>query len=143
MSDSVQIVYFSSLSGNTKRFVEKLDFPLTRIPLSPKEAAPPQTAPYVLVCPSYSGDHGQDAVPKQVIRFLNIEENRRNLIGVIAGGNTNFGEYYGHAGRVIAEKCNVPLLYRFELMGTPSDVLKVQKGLKDLWTQQCKKKMMA
>jgi len=38
------------------------------------------------------------------------------LRGVIASGNRNFGEAYGRAGDVIARKCGVPWLYRFELM---------------------------
>jgi protein involved in ribonucleotide reduction len=55
---------------------------------------------------------------------------------VVVGGNTNFGEAYGLAGDVIARKCNVPLLYRFELFGTPDDVSAVNSGLDAFWTQQ-------
>ena len=32
-----RLVYFSSVSGNTKRFVEKLEMPARRIPLYPKD----------------------------------------------------------------------------------------------------------
>ncbi|MGO4781808.1 class Ib ribonucleoside-diphosphate reductase assembly flavoprotein NrdI, partial [Lysobacter sp. 2RAB21] len=31
-------------------------------------------------------------------------------------------------------KCNVPVLYKFELMGTSEDVLKVKEGLETFWT---------
>ena len=138
-----QIVYFSSLSGNTKRFVEKLGLSAKRIPLSPQEEMITVDGPFVLVCPTYAGDQGEDAVPKQVIRFLNNEKNRSQMVGVIAGGNTNFGKYYGYAGDVISRKCEVPLLYKFELTGTPTDVIKVQEGIKTTWTQLCKKKIAA
>lgn len=131
-----QVVYFSSLSGNTKRFVEKLGFPAKRIPLQLSEEMITIDEPFVLICPTYAGDRGEDAVPKRVIHFLNNEKNRSHMIGVIAGGNTNFGQYFGHAGKVISKKCGVPLLYKFELTGTPTDVAKVQEGLKKLWTQQ-------
>lgn len=39
---------------------------------------------------------------------------------MIAAGNRNFGDGWGRAGDVIAQKCAVPYLYRFELMGTPT-----------------------
>lgn len=137
------IVYFSSLSGNTRRFVEKLGIRHIRIPLSPKDPMIHVNEPYVLVVPTYAGDDGGGAVPKQVIRFLNDEQNRSHMMGVIAGGNTNFGKYYGYAGNVISQKCNVPMLYKFELTGTQADVTKVQEGMKKLWKQHSARKMMA
>ena len=76
----------------------------------------------MLVLPTYGGGDGKGAVPKQVIRFLNDEHNRALIRGVIAAGNTNFGEAYGIAGDIIAAKCTVPYLYRFEVLGTPDDV---------------------
>ena len=76
------------------------------------------------------------AVPRQVIRFLNDEHNRALLRGVIASGNRNFGEAYGRAGDVIARKCGVPWLYRFELMGTQSDIENVRKGVTEFWQRQ-------
>lgn len=88
--------------------------------------------PYVLVTPTYAGSQGEDAVPKQVIRFLNDPENRALIKGVIAGGNRNFGKYYAHAGTVIAGKCKVPCLYRFELMGTPEDIINVKLKLQEV-----------
>ncbi|MDN6511233.1 MAG: class Ib ribonucleoside-diphosphate reductase assembly flavoprotein NrdI, partial [Corynebacterium sp.] len=90
--------------------------------------------PFVLVCPTYGGGAsitGDDSrpVPKQVIRFLNDPGNRALLRGVIASGNLNFGKDFCRSGDVIAAKCGVPYLYRFELMGTPDDVTRVREGL--------------
>ncbi len=132
----VQLVYFSSVSGNTHRFIERLGLPAQRIGLRP--ADPPLTVedPYVLVVPTYGGGNGGGAVPRQVIRFLNDPHNRGLLRGVIAAGNTNFGEAFCIAGDIISAKCQVPYLYRFELLGTSEDVERVRDGLERLWQQQ-------
>lgn len=129
-----QIVYFSSRSENTHRFVTRLGMSARRIPLSLSERLQVE-APYVLILPTYSGEGGKGAVPKQVIRFLNDAENRGNIRGVIAAGNSNFGATYGIAGDVISQKCQVPYLYRFELLGTEEDVANVRHGLERFWTR--------
>ena len=74
-------------------------------------------------------------MPKQVIKFLNVKTNRALVRGVIAAGNTNFHEAYCLGGEIVARKCQVPLMYRFELMGTPTDTQRVQKGLEEFWQQ--------
>ena len=130
------LVYFSSISGNTRRFVDKLGRPAHRIPLYAKDEPLVVHEPYVLVVPTYGGGPETRAVPKQVIRFLNDEHNRSLCRGVIAAGNTNFGEAYCIAGDIIARKLGVPYLYRFELFGTPDDVTAVQEGLEQFWSQQ-------
>jgi protein involved in ribonucleotide reduction len=132
----VDLVYFSSVSENTRRFVEKLERPALRIPLRASDEPLIVTEPFVLLVPTYGGGPETRAVPKQVIRFLNDERNRKLIRGVIATGNTNFGEAYGIAGDIIARKCKVPHLYRLELFGTPDDVIAVQEGLEQFWTQQ-------
>lgn len=131
-----ELVYFSSVSGNTHRFVEKLGIPAKRIPLYAREEPLKVTEPYVLLVPTYGGGPDLRAVPKQVIKFLNDESNRALIRGVMSAGNTNFGEAYGRAGAIIARKCQVPFLYRFEVFGTPDDVTAVQEGLEEFWKQQ-------
>lgn len=130
------LVYFSSVSGNTKRFIEKLGRPATRIPLLAREDALRVEEPYVLVVPTYGGGDGKGAVPKQVIKFLNDQQNRDLIRGVISAGNTNFGTAFGLAGDIIAAKCHVPHLYRFEVFGTPDDVRAVNDGLDAFWRTQ-------
>ncbi|RUR32444.1 class Ib ribonucleoside-diphosphate reductase assembly flavoprotein NrdI [Vreelandella andesensis] len=130
------LVYFSTKSGNTHRFIQKLGLNAQRLPLNREEPTLRVEQPYLLVTPTYGGGYAEGAVPKQVIRFLNDEHNRRLIRGVIAAGNTNFGEAYGLAGRIIAKKCQVPLLYRFELFGTDDDVAKVRKGVEEFWKRQ-------
>lgn len=134
------IVFFSSLSGNTARFVEKLGFRAMRIPLHSSDAALVVDEPFVLITPTYGGGQGRGeekgAVPKQVIRFLNDETNRHLIRGVISAGNTNFGEHFCIAGEIISRKCDVPHLYRLELFGTPEDVERVSEGLERWWKLQ-------
>lgn len=134
------LVYFSSASENTHRFVQKLGIPAVRIPLHDREGAFEVRDPYVLILPTYGGGTtltGRDTnfVPKQVIRFLNNEHNRSLIRGVIAAGNTNFGESFCFAGDIVSRKCAVPYLYRFELMGTADDVERVRDGLAQFWGQ--------
>lgn len=127
------LVYYSSTSENTHRFVEKLGVKATRLPVDAGSEPPAVDEPFVLVLPTYGGGAGKGAVPKPVIRFLNNEANRRLIRGVIAAGNTNFGTGYCVAGDIVAQKCAVPLLYRFELLGTDEDVANVRQGLERFW----------
>ena len=130
------LVYFSSASGNTHRFVQKLGTAAQRIPLRPTDPFLHVTEPYVLVLPTYGGGTEGGAVPRQVVKFLNDEDNRALIRGVIAAGNTNFGEAYCIAGDIVAAKCRVPYLYAFELMGTTEDVTRVREGLGRFWQRQ-------
>ena len=138
------LVYFSSVSQNTARFIEKLGLRAERIPLFASE-------PMLLVDQPVhvEGDPGigqvaegqgrgeeRGAVPKQVIRFLNVEQNRTLIRGVIAAGNTNFGDAFCAAGDIISRKCHVPHLYRLELFGTSEDVTRVSEGLERWWKLQ-------
>ena len=127
------LVYFSSASDNTHRFVQKLGLPAQRIPLRPTDPFLHASEPYVLILPTYGGGNEGGAVPKQVIKFLNDERNRKHIRGVIGAGNTNFGKAYCLAGDIIARKCEVPHMYKFELFGTPRDVTRVHDGLEEFW----------
>lgn len=127
------IVYFSSVTEFTHKFVEKLGLPAVRIPLKSSEAESFIIEDkYILITPTY-GASGKGFVPIQVVKFLNIQENRNNLLGVIGSGNINFFEDYAKAANIISKKTNVPLLYKFELAGTTDDVENVRKGIIKFW----------
>ena len=131
-----QVVYFSSATNNTARFVTKLGLPAERIPLRRNDPELLVDEEYVLIVPTYGGGNNRGAVPKQVIKFLNNEHNRSLIRGVISAGNTNFGQAYCLAGKIISAKCQVPHMYRFELLGTEEDVAKVKEGLEEFWEQR-------
>ena len=82
------LVYFSSVSENTHRFVQKLGARSQRIPLIDRAGQFRVHVPYVLITPTYGGGKISDAgtvtahagggyVPKQVIRFLNVDGRMR------------------------------------------------------------------
>ena len=127
------LVYFSSASENTHRFVGKLGYRSARLPLRRGDEPLVVDEEYVLVVPTYGGGSVKGAVPKQVIAFLNDPHNRSLCRVVISSGTTNFGEAYCLAGDIIASKLDVPLLYRYELLGTNTDVARVKEGLEGFW----------
>ncbi|MFC0581133.1 class Ib ribonucleoside-diphosphate reductase assembly flavoprotein NrdI [Micrococcoides hystricis] len=136
---AAKLIYFSSASNYTHRFVEKLGFAddlVARLPLITSRPTLLTTEPYVLLFPTYGGGDGRGAVPKQVIKFLNVPENRDLLQGIIASGNTNFHDAYCLGGDIVARKTDKPVMYRFELMGTEQDVTKVKEGLEEFWGKQ-------
>jgi protein involved in ribonucleotide reduction len=129
------IVYFSNVSNNTHRFVEKLNLPSRRIPVRWVGEEPFMAyGEYVLFVPTYGGGNDKRHVPKPVIEFLNVVKNRNLIRGVVGFGNTNFGETYCSAAEIISAKTGVPLLYRVEITGTPDDVNQVTERLHLLWT---------
>ncbi|WP_427788347.1 class Ib ribonucleoside-diphosphate reductase assembly flavoprotein NrdI [Brevundimonas diminuta] len=129
------VVYYSSVSENTRRFVDKLALDNRRIPLRASEGPLAVRRPYVLIVPTYCGDDGRGGVPKPVIRFLNDPLNRQGIRGVIAAGNTNFGHHFCKSGSIVSAKCGVPYLDRFELMGTAEDVDRIRSGLERFWSR--------
>ena len=125
---SLDIVYYSNRSGNTKRFVEKLGyeniFSVSQLPLASKE--------YVLFVPTYGGGNGEYSIPRPVAKFLNVKANRDLLRGVVGFGNTNFGDHYCKAAYMITSKTGTPLLAKVELLGTPEDVETVKQRMREL-----------
>lgn len=111
------------MSNTTHRFVTKLQVPAQRIPLRATDPALKVDEPYYLITPTYGGGSRRGAdVPRQVIRFLNDPENRALLRGVVGAGNTNFGKDFAKAADIVAEKIGVPVVHKFELLGTQYDV---------------------
>lgn len=125
------LVYFSNVSGYTKRFINKLDLPNVAIPLYTRDESPVMEEPFILVFPSYGRGSAKAAVPKQVIKFLNIEQNRDNLLGIVGVGNRTFGENYQIGARIASAKTQKPILYTLELMGLPEDV----EAVRDIYNE--------
>jgi protein involved in ribonucleotide reduction len=138
---SIDIVYFSNYSENTKRFVNKVDdgsFNIARIPISSGIGDAPfiSSAPYVLFVPTYGGGSERSAIPRQVRQFLNVPRNRDLLRGVVGFGNTNFGEHFCKAAELISKKTGVPIVARIEIFGTPEDVDKVKQRMEILYDNE-------
>lgn len=131
------LVYFTTESGNVGRFAEKITkFQTARIPQSVEEAKSfTVDEEFVLVTPTYLAGNGKGSrtgVTKQILAFLNNEQNRQLLRGVVGSGNKNYGPTYCLSAKIVAEKCNVPLLHEFEISGTIEDVQDVEMKVSNL-----------
>lgn len=128
------IVYWSGKTGNTAKFVESLGMPAHRIGNHDDQVL--MMEPFVLIIPTYADGQGRGAIPKPVIRFMAAPQNRSRIVGVIGGGNRNFGQTFAAGATAASINYGVPVLYRFELAGMPQDTQRVQEGLQRLWTAQ-------
>ncbi len=126
------VYYYSSASGLVRAFAERLDRPAFNLAVREHRRSEVD-GPWVLLTPSYkTGNEANDTIPEGVRRFLRSAHNRRLLVGVMGSGNRNFGRYFQHAAREIAARSGRPVLFEFELAGTPWDVAEARRLLADL-----------
>ncbi|WP_243228128.1 class Ib ribonucleoside-diphosphate reductase assembly flavoprotein NrdI [Microbacterium sp. CIAB417] len=122
----IPVYYYSSVSNLTRRFAEHLaarDGRPVRDLADPEVRRSEAPAHWVLLTPSYkAGNADEVTLPAPVRAFLRSAVNRRRLVGIIGSGNRNFGTYYQAAARELAEISGRPILFEFELSGTPEDV---------------------
>ena len=116
------LVVYDSLTGNVARFVDKLQLPSVRI--SERLII---NKPFVLV--TYTTGFGE--VPSSTLEFL--KRNNQRLIGVAVSGNRNWGQFFARSGDIISNMYNVPLIHKFELHGTPQDVVTFKEGVQRLY----------
>ncbi len=126
------VYYYSSASGLVRSFAERLGRPVFN--LADREHRQSEVdGPWVLLTPSYkTGNDSNDTIPEGVRRFLRSDHNRRLMVGVMGSGNRNFGRHYQMAARLIAERSHRPILFEFELAGTPWDVEECRRILEEL-----------
>ena len=105
------LIVYDSLTGNVKRFINKLG--VETIKITPNLLV---NRPFILV--TYTIGFGE--IPKTTEDFLS--ENHPNIIGVAVSGNKNWGERFAKAADTISIKYNVPIVHKFELSGSPKDV---------------------
>ncbi|MFJ8528684.1 class Ib ribonucleoside-diphosphate reductase assembly flavoprotein NrdI [Bacillus sp. NPDC094106] len=105
------LVVYASKTGNVKRFIGKTGIESIQISseLSVNEK-------YVLV--TYTTGFG--AVPEEVSAFL--KNNSKDLVGVVASGNRNWGDMFGASADKISKQYGIPVLMKFEMSGTNKDV---------------------
>lgn len=113
------IAYYSK-TGNTRRFVDKLD-------QSAVEITPGLTLeqPFVLVTPTYN--FGQ--VPEEVVEFIKF--NHTNMLGVVGTGNIVWAQNFAKSADIISRQFSVPIIRKIELSGTAQDVGYVKKWVED------------
>lgn len=115
------LIAYASKTGNVRRFVARLDMPA--VPVTADLAL---DEPFVLV--TYTTGFGE--VPAQVKAFL--ARNGARLRGVAASGNRNWGANFAASADKIARTYGVPVVHKFELSGTWSDVERFREGVSRL-----------
>jgi len=119
----MMIILYDSLTGNVARFARKLPVEATQIAsdmVIDKD--------YVLI----TFTTGLGKIPDTTKEFLEI--NNQYLKGIASSGNKNFGTYFAVAADEISRLYNVPIISKFELSGTPTDINLFMKGLNKIET---------
>jgi nrdI protein len=115
----MKIVYFS-LTGNCKRFAEKLGFETQ--PMKDASVGLSSDESIVLVFPTV----GFGKVPSPVIRFL--KQHHKNVKLVVSSGNRNWGPNFAIGADTVTGKLEIPS-YKIELAGTADDVENVKQKI--------------
>lgn len=110
-SQSDVMVVYASLTGNTKRLMEKLAKARPNWQIIRIQDGVTVNQPFHLV--TFTTGVGQ--VPVLVERFL--QQHQQLLLSVTVSGNMNWGQTFGRAGDIIARDYHVPLLLKYELAG--------------------------
>ncbi|MEF2967851.1 class Ib ribonucleoside-diphosphate reductase assembly flavoprotein NrdI [Paenibacillus sp. M1] len=121
------VIAYDSKTGNVRRFIQKLDAECVQI-----DEDMSLDTPFVLV--TYTTGFGQ--VPEKVQKFL--ARNHKQLQAVAASGNRNWGQCFAMSADKIASQYEVPVLYKFELSGTPLDVTNFQERMSSLEAYRAK-----
>lgn len=115
------IILYDSLTGNVRRFTRKL-------PIESTQIANDMVVDKDFVLITFTTGLGK--IPDTTKEFLKM--NHPYLKGVVSSGNKNFGTYFAVAADEISRLYNVPIISKFELSGTPSDVNIFMKGLNEI-----------
>ncbi|CAL8901994.1 MULTISPECIES: class Ib ribonucleoside-diphosphate reductase assembly flavoprotein NrdI [Bacillus] len=123
------LITYDTLTGNVQRFVDKIT---NNKYLNVKEITEDTmiTEPFIHI--TYTIGFGE--VPKLTQIF--IHNNKEKLRGICSSGNKNWGNNFGLAADKIANQYRVPILLKFELAGTDSDVAKFLQEVKFIDNQR-------
>jgi protein involved in ribonucleotide reduction len=119
--ENIMLVVYDSRTGNVEKFVRKLGVKAVKLQDCEREDL---NEPFVMV--TYTTGFGN--APDNVISFL--RRNRGYLKGVSASGNRNWGTSFAKSADTLAELFEVPIVHKFELSGTTSDVERFQEGMR-------------
>lgn len=118
-------VVFISITGQTRKFVQKLDMDTLEITLD--NAFTEIDEPYVVVVPTY------DIEATSIVNdFIETGDNVTYLKGVAGGGNLNFNALFCFTARDLSKKYNVPIIHEFEFQGSVNDVNKFKEEVAKL-----------
>lgn len=111
---------YASRMGKTEKLVNKLALNAMKI----EDGTETAEGDFIL----FTYTDGKGIVPKAVAKFL--ENNSDKLKGVIAGGSKErHADTFCWAGDIIAEKYQVPCLYKVDGQGTDEDIEEIKKAI--------------
>lgn len=119
------LVVYLSLTGQTRKFVKKLNW--SSIELQPDMILPAVNEPYILIAPTYERE-----VTDILWEFVETGDNRSFLRGVAGGGNLNFNSLFCFTAKDLSHDFQVPILHLFEFQGRPNDVEKLKEEVEKL-----------
>lgn len=110
------IIYYDSLTGNTKRFVEKVqrqrpDWEIVKIKPKEKIEQPGHLVTFTI---------GLGNIPLTTTVF--VKNNKDHILSVSSTGNRNWGENFGKAADKLSRHYNIPFLMKIEMSGLQNDV---------------------
>lgn len=107
------LIVYDSRTGNVKRFINNLKLNIPMIQVTDGLIV---NEPFILV--TYTTKIGQ--TPQTTLDFL--KNNHNYLLSVASSGNKNWGQYFAKSADNISQMYHVPILFKFELFGTPNDI---------------------
>ena len=110
------IIYYDTLTGNTKRFAEKVQKKRPEweiIKIKPKEII---NRPGHLITFTI----GIGNIPLTTTIF--VKNNTQNILTISSTGNRNWGENFGLAADKISKHYKIPFLMKIEMSGLQNDV---------------------
>ena len=118
-------VVFMSLTGQTRKFVNKLGF--ETMELTAGNPFQKMEEPFIIVTPTYDKE-----VTDILTDFIETDQNRAYFKGVAGGGNLNFGKLFGFTAKDLANDYSVPLLHLFEFQGNEKEIQILKEKVTEL-----------
>ncbi|WP_025729058.1 class Ib ribonucleoside-diphosphate reductase assembly flavoprotein NrdI [Atopobacter phocae] len=120
------LVVYMSLTGQTRKFVQKLPYETLEITLANAFDLEVHQ-PYIIVAPTY------DVEATDILNdFIETGNNQAYLKGVCGSGNLNFNDLYCFTAKDLARDYHVPLLHCFEFQGNEKDVEIVKEKVNEI-----------
>lgn len=117
-------IYYDTKTGNVQRFIDKLkihrDWRMEKI----EEGMDIREPGHLVTFTTRFGD-----VPDTTISFL--KNNAHYIYSVSSSGNRNWGKNFALAADKISGMFNIPVMLKFELSGTSTDVHAFIRQLED------------
>ena len=111
-------IYYDSKTGNVERFIKKMQIQRPEWHfIKIKPAMIIENEGHFLTFTTKIGE-----IPATTDEFLQNENNNKLLKSVSSSGNRNWGQFFALAADKIHQKYGIPVLMKFELSGTNTEV---------------------